>query len=344
MNKKEFINLFDDKTLELPIESNDEDVCKILNDLYESYNNRIDIFLKESKLKKGINDICTRILESIKSYYLGTPCRAFEILTNTMDSLFADNAFVFYTKNDYSNKFTLSDPLKLYRVRSAKEKDVFSHSDTFHVPFSKRRRVSSSRFSIAGHPSLYLGTSLELSRIETDLKKSDKYIASRFQIDRHINNENLRIMVLDLSLKPNGMKELNFFNYENMYLSNELFIKSYLEIYPLIAACSIMVEEKNKNFYPEYIIPQLIMQWLLKKSKQEDNVIYGIRYFTCRSKTPRIKGFNYVFPVSSIPGDLNDKDYCRVLAKIFKFSKPVLSTENGFEDVLEESELVKLEI
>lgn len=55
-------------------------------------------------------------------------------------------------------------------------------------------------------------------------------------------------------------------------------IRRYLEkqlvTYPLRAACSVMVTNHTSSVRPEYIIPQILMQWLLT-SDQIDGVRYG---------------------------------------------------------------------
>ncbi|MFW1494652.1 hypothetical protein ACEV9S_24505, partial [Vibrio parahaemolyticus] len=43
--------------------------------------------------------------------------------------------------------------------------------------------------------------------------------------------------------------------------------------WPLIAACSIRVKNPSDNFKPEYIIPQLLLQWA-----RDYKSIDGIRY------------------------------------------------------------------
>ena len=132
-------------------------------------------------------------------------------------------------------------------------------------------------------------------------------------------------------------------NESNIYsIKDSKFRSSYMEAYPLIAACSIMVDKKDKNFYPEYIIPQLIMQWLNSKAMQNRNSIYGIRYLSCRNKNPIIKGYNYVFPVLSADINKNNKEYCSVLSSIFSLTEPRISTEDGFAEKMENGLFEKL--
>lgn len=344
MNKGRFLELFQKRKLSLPIKSFDKDVYTILKDQFEIYLNILSDSLIEKQEVDKVQENCNRILKAIEKYYLGNPVGAFYEVQSLMDRLNDRNMLILYRKNEYSSRFDIAnDPLNLYRVRPIKEEKVYARKDIFHVPFSKRRYVSSSRFSIAGYPSLYLGTSTELSRIETGLKKKDKYIVSKFKLIRDLKDTHTNVYVLDLAIKPNEIEEFSDSN--GIYNADDInFRKSYIEAYPLIAACSIMVEKKDKNFYPEYIVPQLLMQWLSKKDKEDDSSIYGIRYFTCRSQNPRIKGLNYVFPVSSCNIDNADEEYCRGLSDLFVMTEPIISTEVNVDSIIENLKLSKLVI
>lgn len=342
MDKEIFIKLFQQNRLELPIKSDDRDVYSILKYQFEEYKNLLRInHVNDDELKKA-SVVCDSLLKAIEQYYLGTPVNAYQKVKKILDKMNNRNQLILYKKNEQFSKYsTNSDPLNLYRVRPVDEPRQYTREEIFHVPFSRRRLVSASRFSIAGYPSLYLGTSPDLSRIETGLEKRDRYIVSKFKIERELNKCETNIYVLNLAIKPNEIKNFVFSN--DIYgIEDERFRKSYIEAYPLIAACSIMVEKKNKNFYPEYIIPQLVMQWLNEKANQDKKSIYGVKYFTCRSKNPRIKGYNYVFPVQSYDIARGVEDYCEVLSSIFKLTEPVSSTTDGFEDVMEQGLLRKL--
>ncbi len=94
---------------------------------------------------------------------------------------------------------TYGRQLKLFRVRHVDDSKTCNRCDLFHAPYDKRGKVSSSRYSIAGHPSLYLGTSLELCCEELgDLSSSDKRIASRFEIIRDQGDHKINVNVIEL--------------------------------------------------------------------------------------------------------------------------------------------------
>lgn len=342
MDNEVFLDVFKRHRLGLPIESGDRDVYTLLKSHFDEYKYLLGELKLSNEFLNDLSGICDAILKSIEYYYLGSPTNAYSEIKKIMDSMYDNNQLILYKKNERFTRYSsTNDPLNLYRVRPINEDKQYTREEIFHVPFSKRRFVSSSRFSIAGYPSLYLGTSHELSRIETGLKKDDNYIVSKFKIEREYEESRKHIYVLDLAIKPNEIEK--FSDSEEFYsVEDEKFRMSYIEAYPLISACSIMVKQKNKNFYPEYIIPQLVLQWLNDKADSDKQSIFGIRYFTCRSKNPRIKGLNYVFPVQSYDVKRNLEEYCNVLASIFKLSEPISSKVDNFENIMEKGFLRKL--
>ncbi len=93
----------------------------------------------------------------------------------------------------------------------------------------------------------------------------------------------------------------------------------YMLWYPLIAACSYVRTNREDHFAPEYIIPQLLTQWMRSENTGE---LVGIRYFSCYSRSASEVGCNYVFPTSGDPIILRDgiRQYCPVLNEAFKFT------------------------
>jgi hypothetical protein len=298
----------------MPIDIDKDCLHQGVDSLFREYLNDIKDLVEEYYFY-DIKSICDGIIECLENYYSGYIDKAYSVFSDKVGSALENN-YVFYSKSIEGSNYI--DPLDLYRVRKYKENDDFSIGDIFHVPFSKRRHVSSSRFSIAGYPCLYLGTSIDLSRIESGIEKKDSGIVSKFKLNRNFDDTKIRIRVLDLAIKPIDIAEGRTYFHTNN-LDNLIY---YLRIYPLIAACSIMAKRRDVPFIPEYIVPQMLMQWLRENSTAEE--VTGVRYFSCRSLNPRIKGYNYVFPVTYISDRMFLKDlrFCGVLSRCFKLTYP----------------------
>lgn len=301
-----------------------------------------------------VESVTQFLIESVNHYLSGFPHSAFDAFTKAM-RIFEANPLKVYNKSvlEHFKHHRYNDPLSLYRVVKVDDNKPYPRSRVFHTPYNLRSKVSTSRYSIAGFPSLYLGTSLELCCEEINFKNNNSLaLASLFKIDRSINDSNTYIKVIELGIKPqdflgtsiedNRDKE-RYRSIKNQLPHNSGIKSSYLLWYPLIAACSFIRCNKNDPFAPEYIIPQLLMQWVRyeaslypNRNKGRDRLI-GIRYFSCASVKASEMGFNYVFPTSG--KQLSDTfPFCSVLSKAFYISNPVFLHEydnvNRCENVL----------
>lgn len=269
---------------------------------------------------ESINSICSNISQCIKQYHSGFPSRAFFFFQKIMDILV--NVPLNVYEMGKSETLFLKNDLDLFRLRAASDRAKHKRKEMFHVPASLRSLVSTCRYSIAGHPSLYLTDSIDLGVAEFD--GDDNVLVSRYQLADSEEELN-RIGILDLAIKPQDFaRETDEVNWrlrsvrQDAHLNDRVVQSCYLMWYPVIAACSFIRAYKKRPFAPEYIIPQLLMQWL--RSYGNDNSLMGIRYFSCASMRASNLGLNYVFPTY----DTTYKDeYCSVLQSNFKLTEPV---------------------
>ena len=336
----EFKKIFDNEKLYLPIRWDGNDFICTLDKLYHLYQSQINETIKNDEMEnvhKQINAVCSLLINSINAYLNGFPSDAFSIFCNLMNKYLMRNPLKLYKKS-ITELFELSeyfDPLNLYRVVRVSDNTQYNRARVFHTPYNLRSKVSTSRYSIAGYPSLYLGTSIELCEEEVGLNPYDKFaIASLFKIERNLEFCDTEVSVIELALKPQDFFEINNQRerigrrFSRSLLSDKSVRNAYLLWYPLIATCSYIRVNKSDPFAAEYIIPQLLMQWV-RKELDEDNDCYdkliGIRYFSCASVRASDIGFNYVFPTSGKQD--REMPFCSVLMKAFKLTKPVFIHE-----------------
>lgn len=225
--------------------------------------------------------------------------------------------------------------LHIERIDPFAKGKTYGRERVFHTPYNLRSKVSTNRYSIAGYPSLYLGTSLELCCEETHINpRQDFALASIFKLERTLEYSNTNIQVIELGVKPQDFLNNRRVNerferrIESSLLDSSNVRAAYMLWYPLIAACSYIRVNKNDPFAAEYIIPQLLMQWVRSEigsqqdAENEYDQLIGIRYFSCASNKASDMGFNYVFPTSGKQKS-SSLPYCSVLAKSFYLSKPV---------------------
>lgn len=349
ISDKTFRDIMGDKRFNLPVQPCGENFEDSLRDLFEKYCNRLyeklcldNAYNGYCEYCKKISWICTKLLECIERYHNGLPIMAFEIFSDVICIL--TGISIYSSVNDFIQipncmiKSNLESAL--FRVRNIDEHyTCYARNDIFHVPACNRSKISTHRYSIVGHPSLYLSTSLCLCAAETGVDKN-KLIAARFEFRKYAFPHYVRI--IDLSVKPqdfiqnkkNNVESNADFSakeycridsYSNIYIAKyhteyRKLKTAYLEWYPLIAACSFIRADKDAKFSSEYIIPQLLMQWLRIFDSCADDFLTGIKYFSCASVHAAQMGFNYVFPVHNTNYKNN---YCTVLRDVFWLTPPV---------------------
>ena len=351
-----FKEIFTDERLFLPIRWDGLDFSDTLEKLLDIYIEHVKKFVPQNEMADQSSDLSSIIvqieyikellLESVRYYLNGFPARAFHFFKHAM-SILMQTPLEIYQKSVLEqfedSLYNINDELNLFRAVKVQDNKPYARTRVFHTPYNMRSKVSSSRYSIAGYPSLYLGTSLELCCREIGAKHDDNYIiASLFKLDREFKSTNINIRVIELGVKPqdffrNQLDERNFTGSSRRHISNDLLQNNrtksaYLLWYPLIAASSFIRVSKKDPFAAEYIIPQMLMQWVRRKMTfvkyphgRHDQLI-GIRYFSCASASASEMGFNYVFPTSGKRVSVH-MPYCAVLAKAFCLTPPILVNE-----------------
>ena len=100
-------------------------------------------------------------------------------------------------------------------------------------------------------------------------------------------------------------------------LNNKQYYK-YLSTWPLMAACSIRVKNSDNVFKPEYIIPQLLLQWV-RSNKEIDGIRYWSTHVEKRPINFNAELYNLVLPVK----ESKENGVCSTLGNMFKITEPV---------------------
>lgn len=235
------------------------------------------------------------IVKTLEVYYDGQPAQAYEVFVKTMDNRI----------KSFATLQTLRDFMpgeSFYRIRTKEENYPLSSSEMFHIPFHLRGKVTTQRYSIPGFPSLYLAKSLYVAWEELKRPNLDKFQAVRLE-----STETLRCLdLLSPKLERNTMDKDAY---------------RYLMIWPLIAACSIKVANPQDSFKPEYIIPQLLLQWV-RNTGNIDGIIYASTNIRLNRKIPLKNLYNVVLPVK----DNNEEGLCTQLSEKFEMT-PAISRQ-----------------
>lgn len=329
LSSQQFKDIVKNPSLNLPVRWDGRDFEMTVENLLDEYIKTLISFGKgrseDQRRKriscdvKEINEISILLKKCIHQYHQGFPATAFSTFQKVMKKLMVSPLRIYQKSGALGALET--DQLHLFRLRSVKDTTKHSRKDVFHVPSCARSMISSCRYSIAGYPSLYLTTSIELGVEE--IGNRNNIIVSRFKLMRM--QQVINIKVLELGIKPQDFCEdvpineyINSGRVTNIDLMDDEICSSYLRWYPLIAACSFIRANKSSPFSSEYIVPQLLMQWIRKQVKK--NELMGIRYFSCASIRASNLGYDYVFPVNNTD---YEEGYCSILRDSFSLTEPV---------------------
>lgn len=191
--------------------------------------------------------------ETISFYYDGSPSKAYDKLKSTISQRLKR-----YRKLLKISEYKANEDF--FRIRSIGGNLEHELEQFFHIPFQIREKVSTQRFSIPGFPSLYLGRSVYVCWEE-------------------LNRPNLRDFHL---VRLQSQEKIKFIDLAPPFLEtnvNNIEYYKYLMTWPLIFACTIRVKYPDDVFKPEYIIPQLLLQWT-----RQEKEIDGIRYWSTHVK------------------------------------------------------------
>lgn len=329
-NIKDFKEIFNNDLFKLPVRWDGKDFLLKLNEIYKIYCESMSSLSCHNdsvrSLAVEVKYICNELIKSVRTYLNGKPTEAFGYFDKLFNQTLMANQFsiynTFYDPSILENK-TRYGRSKLFRVRKVGENKDYLRKDIFHTPFNLRNKVGTTRYSIAGYPSLYLSSSLELCLKEMNYEiNPGRYICSRFEM---VNESKIRI--IELGIKPSDFyieskESKRYSSIDKSLLSNEKTIRNYYLWFPLIVACSFMRTNRNDPFAIEYVVPQLLMQSI--RTFTLNDVFMGIRYFSCASMYSSDLGFNYVLPTNY---DGIESTFCPVLSKAFLLTKPIFLNE-----------------
>ena len=307
------IELFSDEVFELPLKKGPTSISTILKNKFNIYLELLEKLDKRDKYTRNIRDhieyihnLCKKLLLAHKSYLQGSPYKAYDHFSNGMSKL---EAFLLFSIRE---RVKYPDSYSFFRIRESKEK-YLSPKDIFHIPFEHRYKVSNQRYSINGFPCLYLGSSIYVCWEELNRPNfGDLYVSAFRLVTKHPK-------ILDLTFSAKESQSfLQRFKKDDVFHEWKLNgIVHKLILFPLIMSCSIINRENNRVFKEEYIIPQLLLEWVRNK-----NVINGIEYFSLSLPEYELDQRlyrNYVFPAKQqkVTGQ------CNFLSSIFEFTDPI---------------------
>ena len=301
-NTEELLNILGEEFNNLPLQY----VGNLKELLYENFEN-----LKKSiNIHKiiGFKDTTNEILEYIEKYKnKRSDCETY--FKKIMDKVAKDLEYV-------SKKYDEISSHIYYRARIS-ENDLTKRSDIFHLPFDADKSLEHSyRYSTKNQHFLYLGATIYTCYYECECPKTENFYVSAFDIPNNYNI--LRLAILPYEIR--NFVEDDLFDIKNTEEKENLLL-SYINILPLIMACSVKKKEENETATEpdEYIVPQAVMNWTVNMGKWK-----GIEYFS--NAVPQHSKKNYKLYRNLVlisERDANGEKFCQRLVREIKLTKPI---------------------
>lgn len=269
----------------------DNDFQKVLDSCLMEYLSLVKGVVIDIVFFARVANNCHYMNRIVKSYLQGRHSTAFSQLKNVLKS----NAGLYVTSIESGEFF--------YRMRSFDKRKGLSRKDLFHIPMSKKRVIKTQRYSAPGYPCLYLGKSFYGCWEEMHRPDTESTLVSCFQTQEDINVLDLRIPTV-----------------------HEFFLESekYIQLFPFIIACSIPVLNSDDVYKPEYIVPQLILEWIIDTNYSKADHVLGVYYTSVNKNDDFYGGLDHEWDNLAIPVQepLGSGLFCPVLKRIFHSTKP----------------------
>jgi hypothetical protein len=304
---------FKSKDFSIPLERDNDDFIEFQKRIFSDFFENIDSFdgrLKDKiiKVRPKIKNLADSIISSLESYVNGDTIEAYSRFENGINQIKKH----LLIKKGVTDIESIKEPEEFYRARTSEGK-LFSRNEMFHIPFELRHLVNSQRYSLPGMPCLYLANSTDLCWEELGKPDFDKIQISRFDLTSG------EFKFLNLNHTNHAISFFGFDKDGDVDEMAEYFVLQYLSTWPLQAAVSVIVKHRNHSFKPEYIIPQLLLQWVVNNQELD-----GIRFFSTKSNgTVPILHFsnlsNLVIPIK----ESKKEGLCEDLKKRIPLTNPV---------------------
>ena len=288
-------------------------LCECLDKNYYSH--------RACESKQKLNDICDSIIRVIRKVEAGNRSSAFDQLYE----LYFDK-----DKRSRLNMCYIETGTPFYRMRSADNYTQYAKNtkdEMYHIPFNKRYLIGNERYSLTGFPTFYLSSSIYSCWEECNRCNLDFSNVALFK-----NTD--KLLFLDMLLPKSNSSV-----HDNTLLG-----------VPLILASRLKVVHDKGKFVPEYIIPQLLMECVIKsRSESESEIITGIRYESIHQSERDLifdsfykdgLFLNYAIP----PFESSDKGVCKKIKELFEFWANTSWAEMQYKDPMIDVALTKDEL
>lgn len=258
-----------------------------------------------SEVIKRVIQLCDGINRAVDAEYRGIRHSAYESIKNQLDGYTTHKSVVTPLS---CNILSVKTGMEAYRMRKVDIEDrrKLKSSDMFHIPLNKRGLVRTQRFSVIGYPCLYMSHSIYGCWEEMGRPDFGTVMVSKLVAQKDFNVLDLRVATKE-QWDKDKVRCIKFF--------------------PLVIASMIQVKNDRDYYKPEYLIPQLLTEWVISRNRDkrdgENQEIIGIIYTSVQKNSdfdfPSDSYDNYAIPVLK---PFSRSLFCDRLIEMFKITKP----------------------
>lgn len=274
------------------------DISSYLSDVYNNY-----VLSLESATGRDYDDvraICSEIVYILNQYRNGKTVDAYQHAYTLFEKI---SRYLRYI-NVYQKSIN-----GYYRIRPGRF-TINQRTELFHIPYSMQNLIRAYRYSIAGQPCLYASSDIRQAWMECGMPREFSYVQLKIE-EQPDSQAALRLIdftrdikkIIDSKAQIEKERKINI----------DQVIENYIYSYPLRAACSLIVKNKDDNYIAEYIIPQLLMQWI-RDNKRFDGIKYKPNVYNSLKKNAD------VYNIALITSDYREDGLDRNLTAKIKVS------------------------
>lgn len=329
---EEFIE-FIDKTFEKYINTlnkleycEDEWKCLTGKEFCNENIKKINDFINSINVDK-IKNTCEQMVNALKIYCDGSFEKAYKIIRSLIEANYEYLDFMdFNTIKGGLYSSSKVETTIFYKIRAVeKDKKLSLREELFHVPFDKKDKKQG-RYNAADYPCIYMGNSIKVCWNECE--RPDHFYLVAIDI-RELGNNDFLIFRDESSqlAKELGKNTLSEKGTIEGFLK---FFEKFLYSFPILSACSINVTKHNKDFKPEYILPNILTECI----REKNNKFAGIIYFSCKNRNDNYgyrEDINIV--ITTIPNENSKEKYSIELGKKIMLSEIKECNVNSKEDI-----------
>lgn len=283
----------------------------LIDDVSNNIDVVIDIF---HGLKKGNRGTAKNLLKDFLKPFI-----AEGFLVNELDQSYAFRGIAPYQKlrttgYDKSYEKNLSTRLTFFRMRTkgiGSSTVIESLGDIVHLPYKLAHRATEMRYSRAGYPCLYLGTTSWVCANECRWDKGSQELYGSVFVP---NEEGKKLKILNLAISQyliDGIHHAKSEADRDLRLDLQ---RAMIKLYPLVLAMSYAIDDSSRSVKYEYLISQCLMDVVL------DLGIDGIAYLSAQGEDE----FQYPHGVNlALPAyDLRETNQYSKYCNAFYISEP----------------------